>query len=272
MRRIAVALALACVMLRACAGQSASAPTPTTASSSIAVSTAKSTTSASKPSTSKPTLPTTTAAPVPVNFSIKCYTGNDYATYQQAWAGKHTNYDCYETKKSGTEYTPQQLEAYKVGFDPIQGIDMDFRLGELYEMCASFGDVSVGGYFIYKEDQARQAMAELILCPDHPDAATIQASIDKFHGSQAAASSNSQAADAGIYAYVGKHLVGSEVQPGTWQSVGDKVQDCYWEISDASGDIIDNNFISVAPQFTINIPADAAGFTNTGCAFQRIGD
>jgi len=83
---------------------------------------------------------------------------------------------------------------------------------------------------------------------------------------------SSQAADAGIYAYVGKHLVGSEVQPGTWQSVGDKVQDCYWEISDASGDIIDNNFISVAPQFTINIPADAAGFTNTGCAFQRIGD
>src|SRR5664279_526728 len=190
MRRIAVALALACVVLTACAGQSASAPTPTTASSSIAVSTAKSTTSASKPSTSKPTLPTTTAAPVPVNFSIKCYTGNDYATYQQAWAGKHTNYDCYETKKSGTEYTPQQLEAYKVGFDPIQGIDMDFRLGELYEMCASFGDVSVGGYFIYKEDQARQAMADLILCPDHPDAATIQASIDKFHGSQAAASSN----------------------------------------------------------------------------------
>lgn len=119
----------------------------------------------------------------------------------------------------------------------------------------------------------------MILCPDHPNAALIQAAIDKFNQTQvaatsalAAASSRADAAAAGTYADSGKHLVGTEIQPGTWQTVRDKVEDCYWEVSDASGNIIDNNFISVAPQFTITIPSEAAGFSNTGCAFQRIGD
>ena len=64
--------------------------------------------------------------------------------------------------------------------------------------------------------------------------------------------------------------VGKDIQPGTWRSVGEKVEDCYWEVSDAQGEIMDNNFISVAPQFTIQIPSDAAGFTNTGCTFERM--
>ena len=48
--------------------------------------------------------------------------------------------------------------------------------------------------------------------------------------------------------------------------------DCYWEVSDESGNIIDNNFISIAPQFTINIPSSASGFTNNGCTFQWISE
>ena len=105
----------------------------------------------------------------------------------------------------------------------------------------------------------------VILCPDHPQAAMIQANIDAVTG-------QSQALADGHYASPGSHLVGSEVQPGTWQSVGDRVTSCYWEISDSQGNIIDNNFISVAPQFTITIPSDAAGFTNRGCAFEWIGE
>ena len=112
-------------------------------------------------------------------------------------------------------------------------------------------------------------MAELILCPDHPDALAIQAAIQKNNALQGVKSSNlaaatvrSKAASDGTYAESGKHLVGTEIQPGTWQTVRDRVEDCYWELSDASGNILDNNFVSVAPQFTITIPADAAGFTN----------
>ena len=75
----------------------------------------------------------------------------------------------------------------------------------------------------------------------------------------------------GKLVYTGKYLVGKEVQPGTWQSQGDKVEDCYWEISDAKGEIIANNFISVSPQSTLTIPASAAGFTVKGCGFRWIG-
>jgi len=64
-------------------------------------------------------------------------------------------------------------------------------------------------------------------------------------------------------------LVGTEMPAGTWQTVSERVQDCYWEISDANGDIIDNNFIRVAPQLTITVPESAAGFTTEGCGSWR---
>lgn len=44
-----------------------------------------------------------------------------------------------------------------------------------------------------------------------------------------------------------------------------------WEISDGQGNILDNNFVSVAPQVTVQIPDTAAGFTNNGCAFEWVG-
>ena len=44
-----------------------------------------------------------------------------------------------------------------------------------------------------------------------------------------------------------------------------RFEDCYWEVSDASGNIIDNNFISVARSFTITILSDAADFRHRMC-------
>ncbi|WP_143588209.1 hypothetical protein [Tersicoccus phoenicis] len=51
------------------------------------------------------------------------------------------------------------------------------------------------------------------------------------------------------------------------QSIGEKVTQCYWEVSDAQGNIVANNFISVAPKFRITIPATASGFTARNCSF-----
>jgi len=39
----------------------------------------------------------------------------------------------------------------------------------------------------------------------------------------------------------GFYLVGSEIAPGIWRSNGTQ-DDCYWEISTATGDIISNHF------------------------------
>ena len=109
-------------------------------------------------------------------------------------------------------------------------------------------------------DQGAEAAGALLLCPDHPSAGSVPAVVD-----------TDQLRSEGKLAGEGSYLVGAEIQPGTWQSQGDRVEDCYWEVSDAQGEIIDNNFISVAPQFTITVPATAAGFTVSGCAFRWIG-
>lgn len=114
-------------------------------------------------------------------------------------------------------------------------------------------------------------------CPQYkPDLAKVEAAtksdVSRSGAASSSAASQGQAVNAGTYALEGKHLVGKPLRPGTWQSVGDSVSDCYWETSDANGDILKNNMISVAPQFKITISSAAAGFTNNGCEFKRIGD
>lgn len=54
------------------------------------------------------------------------------------------------------------------------------------------------------------------------------------------------------------------IQPGTWTTEA-AVSDCYWERSDAQGNIIDNNFISIAPPITVVIGEADAGFTSNDC-------
>ena len=41
--------------------------------------------------------------------------------------------------------------------------------------------------------------------------------------------------------YDGFYLVNVDIAPGIWQSLGTQ-DDCYWEISTKTGDIIDNHF------------------------------
>ena len=191
-----------------------------------------------------------------------------------------------DVKKGGIEYTDLQKQALAAIYSPTSGLSEDFYLGELYVECATQGDGIVGNYIVSSDADIKRLNAALILCPDHPQAAAIQTGIAQYQrtqqimasaseaitSAQAAEATRSQAVAEGVYAESGKHLIGTEILPGTWQSVDEKVEDCYWELSNSTGEIIDNNFISVAPQFTIVIPTDAAGFTNTGCAFQRIGD
>lgn len=69
----------------------------------------------------------------------------------------------------------------------------------------------------------------------------------------------------------GRYLVGDRVGPGTYTTTR-PVEECYWERSDAQGNIIDNNFISIAPPITVTIYASDAGFTSQNCGtWQRVG-
>lgn len=53
------------------------------------------------------------------------------------------------------------------------------------------------------------------------------------------------------------------VAPGTYTT--GLVSDCYWERSDSQGNIIDNNFVSIAQGVTVTIGASDGAFTSRGC-------
>ncbi|RVW03038.1 hypothetical protein EGT50_10035 [Rhodococcus xishaensis] len=77
----------------------------------------------------------------------------------------------------------------------------------------------------------------------------------------------------------GKRLIGNGLElsplggyylsPGTYQTEK-PVTDCYWERSDANGNIIDNNFVTLAPSVTVTIAPTDSGFTSKGCGIWKL--
>jgi hypothetical protein len=193
-------------------------------------------------------------------------------TYQEVWPNADQTTSVVGglcTTKLAVPYSEIQtaaLAAFKASGGSASGDDYELR--KFYDICMN--PKSSGPYYQdasswSAKGEVADARGALILCPDHPNAAEIQRKVDT-------AQSNMDGRAAGEIVDEGKFLVGKDIQPGTWQTKSDSVTDCYWEISDAQGDIIDNNFISIAPQFTIEIPSSAAGFTNQGCGtLVRIG-
>jgi hypothetical protein len=202
--------------------------------------------------------PTPTPTPTGLSYVLSCSIGQGTATeiydYKKAWAKPFDS--CGESTISGTQSPAEDKASAMAGYTSPDSAKY------LYSLCAT----SAGHYFTgeVSSDQAKEVKAALTLCPDHPKRAQLKAN---------AAAGEALEADRanGKLVYSGKYLVGKEVKPGTWQSQGEKVEDCYWEISDAQGNILENNFISVAPQFNIYIPATASGFTVRGCGFRWIG-
>ncbi|MBT2548937.1 PASTA domain-containing protein [Arthrobacter sp. ISL-65] len=202
--------------------------------------------------------PTPTPTPTGLSYAHSCSIGGAGATeiydYRKAWSKPFDS--CMDSSTSGTQSPAENKAAAMAGYtDPD---DAKY----LYSICAQ-----TAGHYLTGDvsgDQTKEVKAALTLCPDHPKRAQLKANV-------AAGEALEEDRANGRLVYSGKYLVGKDVKPGTWQSQGEKVEDCYWEISDAQGNILDNNFISVAPQFNIYIPATASGFTVNGCGFRWIG-
>lgn len=73
----------------------------------------------------------------------------------------------------------------------------------------------------------------------------------------------------------GKSVAGKQFQPGTYQlqiKPGDKVSDCYWEISAPQGGIIANDFVTLATEGPVVSVAEGQGFTSERCGtWKKIG-
>ncbi|MGW3627610.1 hypothetical protein [Streptomyces sp. NPDC000880] len=58
------------------------------------------------------------------------------------------------------------------------------------------------------------------------------------------------------------------ITPGTYRTT-DKVEDCYWERTSKSGEILDNQFATAAQEITVTVRSGDGSFTTQGCGTWR---
>lgn len=112
--------------------------------------------------------------------------------------------------------------------------------------------------------------------PDGADEALDMAAIEEGAiacEAQAIAAAEQAAADAEVAErqarltepkFNGVFVVGVDIAPGTWQATPD-IQNCYWQRTDAQGEIIDNHFGSTGAGLTVNVRGSDYSVEFDGC-------
>lgn len=213
---------------------------------------------------------TTTPSPSgPTNPVFSCVNDSEqeieFATLEEVWSYSEpfAYVDCV-TSLNGDELSTRETEAISILNDKLEGEHRIDAVGSLYNTCANRETDYEPAEFVPDPATGNTpgltvAKAHLALCPEHPMAETIRAKIDPAE--LAIAEDNKPAPER---LYEGKYLVGTDIPAGTYATDSDRLEDCYWEISNQSGDIIDNNFISISPAITLTL-AEGTGFTTTNC-------
>lgn len=265
MRKPFVVASVAALTLSGCAtGSPGENPSISTATTTTAV-------DESPTATLTPT-PIPTPTPDPAYVTYSCSIEDDYQDFldvHSIWATKAAIDHCEVEFVEGYENdprTPLEQKALTTAYGPAAEPD---SIRFLYGICATTTGIPIDD--IVSGEQAKEASGAILLCPDHPKMVSIKKSIAKGFAQAKLDAAIEADRKNGKFLSAGSYLVGKEAVPGTWQSQGEKVSECYWEISDAAGNIMDNNYISVAPQFSIVIPANAAGVTIRGCSFRWVG-
>lgn len=136
-------------------------------------------------------------------------------------------------------------------------------------------------------DDIAQIEAALILCPEHPEreaveklmedaaadiAAGEEAEAEKEAAEKAAAKKKAKAKAArqaeidAMTVEPGTYLVGDDVKPGTYVAKSSsEFENCYWEVSSKSGNIINNEWAIEGKSMVAIIPKSAYTFKNSGC-------
>lgn len=259
-RVLGIALSIA-LLLTGC-----SSPSP--APSAAKVPTTASTTSAT-PSASPAPSPTETAEPL--TFTIEC-DGTEFDDYHQFWS-LTTKLDlslCEDVDNNGGEPTALQEAAWKrAGYDQVD-VDDDFGdedepditdVGSLYSLCAE-----VEGYYTKKNnalsgEQAKEAAAMLMICPDFPKAKQVRANLGY------STKVDREIRD-GVRFFDGTYRVGKQIKPGTY-FIPKTADDCYWERLDRKGNILANNFVHEGTRVEVRIRPSDYSFHAEGCGEWR---
>ena len=150
--------------------------------------------------------------------------------------------------------------AKEAGYADYNDTDAEI-LYAVYDGCAQAGS---GSYYsdatALSESQAKEVMAFLTLCFDHPDAENWRVAIGGGEAVREAEANGTRVAPGGSYE------IPSQMAYGTFVAEG--VKDCYWETRDAHGNIVANNFVIAAPRVVAEVGSEAVVFTtNGGCGY-----
>lgn len=221
-------------------------------------------TSASASSTDEPAAVDAASDPIaepdPITLDeINC-SGTTYATVEEAWAADE---DLCEATVSGTEMSDSEAKAVTTAYGAESEGDVE-KLATLYGMCAQSGP----GAFDYLEtagspEQLAEVRGALLLCPTHPEKGNLGVLVE------GAERRNKLESEGRIFGD-GVYRVGSEIKAGTYYSTD--VEGCYWERTDANGEIIDNNFVNGAKRVQVTIRAGDYSFNSKNCGqWQPVG-
>lgn len=244
-RTLIVAVVLSVLSLSACAGTPVSEPTPTVTHGRGPI------------ATDRTAIPAPTPTPEPYSFALECR-GEDMKTigfrdFRAVWDSPEPMRGCNAGLRTGTLLSPEQAAALTTAY----GQEKVESLGILYSICGSLEASVYSQMPSYSPAQAAEIRGALALCPDQPAAAATQAKLD------ASVVIDTQRTD-GVRFGGGIHPVNTEIQPGTYVSEGN-LENCYWEKLDASGNIIDNNFVTNALRVEVYIDASDFSFSSSGC-------
>ncbi|EWS81756.1 hypothetical protein BF93_16280 [Brachybacterium phenoliresistens] len=206
-----------------------------------------------------------TTTPTPTDpmmraLEISCHAegeagGEEFSSLEEAWAAPaEQRYSCDVDRVSRSQWMDVEAEAYEAaGYD-------NGDISTLYLLCAKPGLGYGGDLNTYSDGQQAELAAALVLCPDHPDAPVVRDRIE------ASIVEDRLIAEGRVF-FDGTYRVGEDVQPGTYvlEREDSPVENCYWELLDEDGDIIDNNFISSAFRVEITVPSSAYSLTTEGC-------
>lgn len=176
-------------------------------------------------------------------------------------------------------------------------------LKDLYSKCATY-NMGFSEGDVLSVDEARDVEAAAALCPDHPEINTVQAMsapradeianedaytqelVEKREAAareaaeearlkeeaeeKAAEEARAEEEEAQRKAQEnsidpGSYLVNDDVKPGTYKSTHPGFENCYWAVTDKSGNIINNKWAVEGTSMIAVIPKNAYIFETHGC-------
>ncbi|MEO9246823.1 hypothetical protein ABDK96_03925 [Citricoccus nitrophenolicus] len=241
--------------------------------------------SPSSSSTATPSSPTPTPTPTPASLleqiEFSCSVDDEggrltFTTLEEAWEYSGAIDMCEASYGNG--YVPYAIPKSDLSVLEWKAVQTSYpddpdpdNAATLYGICATNTGYGLDDELL-TASQAQEIAGVAVICPDHPHIDQIQSNGAAAEDLRKEEESLESDRESGRFVEPGNYLVGDEIPPGTWRVQGEKVTDCYWEISDANGEIIANNFVSTSAPFNVKIPSHASGFTVEGCSFRWISE